>query len=93
MRAALATFLAEATGARSAAVKELRLLPNGAVQENWLVASAFEGGTLDGEQRLVLRTNAATSLGAIPLRTSSANCSESSPLGGGAPWANCGGLR
>src|SRR5262249_16794378 len=32
-------------------------------------------------------TNAATSLGAIPLRTSSANCSESGPLGGGAPYS------
>jgi aminoglycoside phosphotransferase (APT) family kinase protein len=63
MRAALAKFLAEATGARSAAVKELRLLPNGAVQENWLVAAAFEGGALSGQQRLVLRTNAATGLG------------------------------
>ncbi len=63
MRTALAKFLAEATGARSVGIEELRLLPNGAVQENWLVAAAFEGGVLGGQQRLVLRTNAATGLG------------------------------
>jgi len=63
MRAALVRFLAAATGARSVAIEELLLLPNGAVEENWLVAAAFEGGTLGGVQKLVLRTNAATALG------------------------------
>jgi len=63
MRVALARFLAEATAARSVAIEELLLLSNGAVEENWLVAAAFEGGTLGGEQKLVLRTNAATALG------------------------------
>ena len=56
MRTALAKFLAEATGARSVAIEELRLLSTGAVQENWLVAAAFEGGVLGGQQQLVLRT-------------------------------------
>jgi aminoglycoside phosphotransferase (APT) family kinase protein len=60
---ALARFLAEATGARAARIDEKRLLPNGAVQENWLVAATLDGGSLGGRQRLVLRTDAATSLG------------------------------
>jgi aminoglycoside phosphotransferase (APT) family kinase protein len=60
---ALARFLAEATGARAVRIDEKRLLPNGAVQENWLLAAAFSGGSLAGRQRLVLRTNAATPLG------------------------------
>ncbi|HUH85098.1 MAG TPA: phosphotransferase family protein [Stellaceae bacterium] len=63
MRAALARFLAEATGARSVAIEELRRLPNGAVTENWLLAAGFAGGMLGDAQRLVLRTNAATGLG------------------------------
>jgi aminoglycoside phosphotransferase (APT) family kinase protein len=63
MCAALARFLAEATGARSVAIEDIRLLPNGAVEENWLVAAAFDGGELSGRQRLVLRTDGATRLG------------------------------
>ncbi len=57
-RQRLARFLAEAGGARSVQITDLRLLPGGAVQENWLVAAAIDGA----EQRLVLRTNAATGL-------------------------------
>jgi aminoglycoside phosphotransferase (APT) family kinase protein len=60
---ALARFLAEATGAPAVRIEETRRLPDGAVQENWLLAATFGGGRLAGRQRLVLRTNAATSLG------------------------------
>jgi aminoglycoside phosphotransferase (APT) family kinase protein len=59
----LARFLTAATAARSVAIEELRRLPNGAVQENWLVVARHQGGSLAGRQRLVLRTNAATALG------------------------------
>ena len=61
--AALERCLAAATGARAVAIEELRLLPDGAVQQNWLVAGRFSGGSLAGPQRLVLRTDAATGLG------------------------------
>jgi len=61
--AALRRYLAEATGARSAEIDELRRLPDGAVQENWLVAARLEGGSLAGGWRLVLRTDGATALG------------------------------
>jgi aminoglycoside phosphotransferase (APT) family kinase protein len=60
---ALADFLARATGARGARIDELRRLPNGAVHENWLLVATLDGGSLAGRQRLVLRTDAATSLG------------------------------
>jgi aminoglycoside phosphotransferase (APT) family kinase protein len=59
----LANFLAAATGARAVAIEELRRLPNGAVQENWLVVARHLGGRLAGLQRMVLRTDAATALG------------------------------
>lgn len=61
--AALERYLADATGARSAAIDELRRLPGGAVQENWLVAVRLEDGGLAGRRRLVLRTDGATALG------------------------------
>ncbi len=59
----LARYLAHTTAARSVSVSELRRLPNGAVQENWLLAARFEGGWLAGDRELVLRTDAATTLG------------------------------
>jgi len=61
--AELARWLAAATGARAVEIEELRLLPDGAVQQNWLVAGRFIDGSLAGSQRLVLRTDAATGLG------------------------------
>ena len=54
----LARFLADAAGARSAKLTELRRLPGGAVQENWLVAAVLDGAA----HKLVLRTDAATTL-------------------------------
>lgn len=41
----------------------MRLLPGGAVQENWLVVARFTGGAFAGRQDLVLRTDAPTGLG------------------------------
>jgi aminoglycoside phosphotransferase (APT) family kinase protein len=61
-RRALAEFLAAASGANCVEIAGLWLLRGGAVQENWGFDARFFGGPLDGEQRLVLRTDAATSL-------------------------------
>jgi len=61
--ARLSRFLAQETGARSVAIAEFRRLPNGAVQENWRVDAAFEGGRWEGRKCLVLRMDAATTLG------------------------------
>ncbi len=58
----LAQFLCSAAGARAVEIAEVRRLSGGAVQENWLVAVAIEGGAIAGRQKLVLRTDAATSL-------------------------------
>jgi aminoglycoside phosphotransferase (APT) family kinase protein len=58
----LARFLADAAGASSAEIAELRLLAGGAVQENWLIEARFADGALHGRQRLVLRKAAPTRL-------------------------------
>jgi len=54
-RAALARFLAAASGARACAITVLAPLTGGSIQENWGLDAHFEGGPLDGEHRLVLR--------------------------------------
>jgi len=59
-RAALARFLAQASGAATVEITGLVPLRGGAVQENWAVDARFSGGALAGEQRLVLRTAAPT---------------------------------
>src|SRR5712692_11844238 len=61
-RVLLARFLAEASGARNVGVTEPRLLPGGAIQENWEFTARFIGGQLPGEQHLVLRTDASTGI-------------------------------
>jgi aminoglycoside phosphotransferase (APT) family kinase protein len=61
--AALSRYLCDATGARSAAIEALRLLPNGAIHENWRLDVVLAGGTLAGRRSLVLRKDAATTLG------------------------------
>jgi aminoglycoside phosphotransferase (APT) family kinase protein len=58
----LARFLCGAAGARTVEIVELRRLSGGAVQDNWLLVAAVEGGAFAGPQKLVLRTDAATSL-------------------------------
>jgi len=62
--AALARFLASASAARSVEITGLSPLRGGALQENWGLDARFSGGALDGEQRLVLRTSAATGVAA-----------------------------
>jgi aminoglycoside phosphotransferase (APT) family kinase protein len=59
-RATLVRFLASASAARSVEITALSPLRGGALQENWSLDARFSGGKLDGEQRLVLRTSAAT---------------------------------
>jgi aminoglycoside phosphotransferase (APT) family kinase protein len=58
----LAQFLCGAAGARAVDILELRRLSGGAVQENWLLVAAIDGGAFAGRQKLVLRTDADTSL-------------------------------
>lgn len=62
-QAPLAAWLARQAGVRRAAVAALSRLPGGAIQENWAVEVEFEGGTHAGPQRLVVRTDAASSIG------------------------------
>ena len=57
---ALAEFLKEASGADAVEITRLELLNGGAIQENWGVDVSVDGGRLAGQQRLVLRTDAAT---------------------------------
>jgi aminoglycoside phosphotransferase (APT) family kinase protein len=62
--AALARFLAAASGASTVEVTGLTPLRGGAVQENWALDARVSGGSLAGEQRLVLRTAAPTGVAA-----------------------------
>ncbi len=58
--AALALFLATASGARRVEIAAAERLGGGAIQENWGIDGEFAGGVLAGAQRLVLRTDAPT---------------------------------
>lgn len=62
--AALARFLAAASGASAVEIIGLEPLRGGAIQENWAVDARFFGGPLAGDQRLVLRTAAPTGVAA-----------------------------
>jgi aminoglycoside phosphotransferase (APT) family kinase protein len=64
MRPNLARFLAVASGTSAVEVTELAPLRGGAIQENWGIRAHFSGGSLAGDQRLVLRTAAATGVAA-----------------------------
>ncbi|WP_198670563.1 phosphotransferase family protein [Oceanicella sp. SM1341] len=57
-RAALEAWLAARAGAASARVSGLAKLSGGAIQENWALDVAFEGGSRPGGLALVLRTDA-----------------------------------
>jgi aminoglycoside phosphotransferase (APT) family kinase protein len=59
----LARFIAAEAKAENVVITDARQLLDGAVRENWLVTTEIEGGRLDGCRALVLRTDAATSLG------------------------------
>lgn len=55
---AVAAWLARESGAVSAEITACKPLSGGAIQENWAIDAAFEGGDLDGARALVLRTDA-----------------------------------
>src|SRR4051794_21144386 len=57
---AMAAWLAQATGAAEATVRHIERLGGGAIQENWAVDIVCRGGRLDGQHRLVLRTDASS---------------------------------
>ncbi len=61
-RAALARFLAEASGASRVDITGFERLAGGAIQENWGFDALFSGGRYAGTQQLVLRTDAPTGL-------------------------------
>jgi aminoglycoside phosphotransferase (APT) family kinase protein len=54
----LARFVAATAGADRAAITAIAPLRGGAIQENWSVDIALEGGALAGRHALVLRTDA-----------------------------------
>ncbi|HEX3525076.1 MAG TPA: phosphotransferase family protein, partial [Stellaceae bacterium] len=59
-RAGLARFLADASRAGAVEITGLTPLRGGAIQENWAVDAHFTAGMFMGDQKLVLRTAAAT---------------------------------
>src|SRR5581483_4790988 len=59
-RSALERFLATASGAERVSASGMTLLEGGAIQQNWGVDAVFFGGMLDGQQRLVVRTDSPT---------------------------------
>ncbi len=56
-RTRLAAFLAAAAGATSVAIREMRRMPGGAIQDNWLVDAEAEGGPFAGALELVVRAD------------------------------------
>lgn len=58
MRPLLERFLAERADSRGATVQALHPLSGGAIQENWLVEVALDGGPMAGRHALVLRSDA-----------------------------------
>jgi aminoglycoside phosphotransferase (APT) family kinase protein len=60
--ARLARFLAAASGAVAVEISEIWPLRGGSVQQNWGFDARFSGGALEGDQQLVLRTDATTGL-------------------------------
>lgn len=61
-QAALESWLAAQSGARTARITALNRLSGGAIQENWGADVHFDGGPYDGLQPLVLRTDASSSV-------------------------------
>jgi aminoglycoside phosphotransferase (APT) family kinase protein len=59
---ALARFLAAASDAGQAEIRDVKLLAGGAIQENWGIDAEFADGAFAGKQRLVLRADAATGI-------------------------------
>jgi aminoglycoside phosphotransferase (APT) family kinase protein len=61
-RQAVAQFLAAASRARGVEIGAFARLAGGAIQENWALDARFDGGTLDGGRRLVLRASGSTGI-------------------------------
>ncbi|UUX50444.1 phosphotransferase family protein [Nisaea acidiphila] len=59
-RTALADWLRAETGADMLKIEGAKMLSGGAIQENWLLELTVSGGRLDGMERAVLRTDAAS---------------------------------
>lgn len=57
LRGPLEAFLATAAGASAAEITRAAPLTGGAIQENWHLSVTFTGGSMEGEQDLVLRTD------------------------------------
>lgn len=55
---AVADFVTERSGARSAAVHSCERLSGGAIQDNFGIELTLDGGMLEGKQSLVMRTDA-----------------------------------
>ncbi|WP_346728845.1 phosphotransferase family protein [Paroceanicella profunda] len=61
-QAALEDWLAGQAGARAARITRMAKLSGGAIQQNWALDMRFEGGERPGDQALVLRTDAPSSV-------------------------------
>jgi aminoglycoside phosphotransferase (APT) family kinase protein len=61
-RSALVAFVATVSGGKVISLAVDGKLNGGAIQENWALSLDLEGGAYAGQHRLVLRTDAATSL-------------------------------
>jgi aminoglycoside phosphotransferase (APT) family kinase protein len=59
-RTVLERFFAAASGASRTTIAKMALLEGGAIQQNWGIDATFSGGTLNGPQRLVVRTDSPT---------------------------------
>jgi len=68
-RTALIDFIARQSGAKVISLEIEGKLGGGAIQENWALTLELGGGALDGEHRLVLRTDAATGIAESRSRT------------------------
>src|SRR6266702_3560496 len=62
-RGRLAAFVCDALAAAAVEVTALAPLRGGAIQENWAVDLAIEGGQRPGRHALVLRRDAASTVG------------------------------
>ncbi len=61
-REGLQTWLARVAGAQSATIESTKPLTGGAIQENWRIDCRFDGGPNAGHQRLVVRSDAPSSI-------------------------------
>src|SRR5687768_12776418 len=62
-RERISAFISEASGAQRVAITTLELMSGGAVQQNWALDAALEGGAYAGTHRWVLRKDAPARVG------------------------------